>query len=1174
VDAGAVDAENPWPGLAAFREVDQELFHGRERETEELLRRVLRERLTVLFGLSGLGKTSLLQAGLFPRLRDEKVLPISIRLDYSDSRRPLTDQIRDALTRAAREDRVEAPAPRDGETLWELFHRQGAEFWSARNRLLTPLLVFDQFEEIFTLGRQDAGRAHETVLLIDELAALCEGVPPRQVRARLDANPEEIRQLDFNHHPYKVLFSLREDFLPDLEALRRQIASLAHNRMRLLGMHGENALQVVTQGGRRADGLPLIDSATAVRVVRFVASQDEEDVPLADLDVEPALLSFVCRELNNKRRFQGASQITADLLRGTRETIFVDFYERSVGDLDPQVRTFIEDRLLTKSGYRDSVALETALETPGLTSGVLTVLTDRRLLRIEDRGGQPRIELTHDVLTGTIRTSRDTRRQREDQAKAEVARLDAERRQREAQGKLRRSRLVIAALGLVLLGVLGVAWWAWSAQKKAREALASAEVERALHLLQENRSASALAYFADAVRIDPGNLPARTWLTDLLLRRAWLLPTKDLQNVDGVQGVRFSQDGQRVLVFDQTTAWIWETATGRRAGPIPLQHPRDAGLSRDGRLLFTLDREGDSRLWETKTGQPLGPVLPFGEVFSFQLSPDGQRVAVIRNDGTVDLHETRTGSVIHHLGLEGRRIMAVSFGPQDSVLVAVSRPFSWPKEPEEIIFWDTARMTTFSPPRSIGYDNLQQMLLIGQHPGSMKLGSGGKIALGKTGDLIVQVDLSLGNLMTTSVKGPESDTRILMLPADNKVSAFEVSEDGKFVVELAADHRVRVKSAWSSRGIFEPLEGIAEAHISPDGSSLVTASLEGDVRLWSIRLGRSEPDRLALDPATHHAEISPRKDISPDGKTAVTGSKNGTVQIWDLSDHSRPPKTLPHRGPLATVRFSPDGRFVVTAGGREVFLWQFPSGRLERTLRHGQDTYYAELSRDGEHIVTTTMDGAVWIWGLRTGRLLAGPLRPAQGQVSQIVISPDGERFAILLPRAPEARLWSLQAGEPLGDAISQKGATFWGSARFTADGQRLVIAGTEEALIWDIPLVPPREAGDLADLAEAVAGSVVDENGKLVTLLNMVPPLSNLRRRTADAPPGTSAGPSLIRWFLSDPWERTISPLSQVTVPVFIRLHLNQGTDKARREAEDAFPGHPLLSPKPGGENKSPSPS
>ncbi|HKH71175.1 MAG TPA: hypothetical protein VKA59_07470, partial [Vicinamibacterales bacterium] len=73
--------EEPWPGLLTFSEADRHHFRGRQTETEELHRLVMRERLTVFFGLSGLGKSSLLQAGLFPRMRQERVFPVYIRFD-------------------------------------------------------------------------------------------------------------------------------------------------------------------------------------------------------------------------------------------------------------------------------------------------------------------------------------------------------------------------------------------------------------------------------------------------------------------------------------------------------------------------------------------------------------------------------------------------------------------------------------------------------------------------------------------------------------------------------------------------------------------------------------------------------------------------------------------------------------------------------------------------------------------------------------------------------------------------------------------------------------------------------------------------------------------------------------------------------------------------------------
>src|SRR2546430_1525852 len=85
-----VDSQNPWPGLVAFTEELQEFFYGRAEEEDELLRRVERRGLTVLFGQSGLGKSSLLQAGLFPRLRAEGYLPVSIRPDHAVAAPPLS----------------------------------------------------------------------------------------------------------------------------------------------------------------------------------------------------------------------------------------------------------------------------------------------------------------------------------------------------------------------------------------------------------------------------------------------------------------------------------------------------------------------------------------------------------------------------------------------------------------------------------------------------------------------------------------------------------------------------------------------------------------------------------------------------------------------------------------------------------------------------------------------------------------------------------------------------------------------------------------------------------------------------------------------------------------------------------------------------------------------------
>ena len=107
--------------------------------------------------------------------------------------------------------------------------------------------------------------------------------------------------------------------------------------MRLTRMTGRQALEAVIAPGRE-----LVSPAVARQVVQFVAAvhpqeaatrngQDGAD-DLAGLEVEPSLLSLLCRELNNRRLSQGLAQITADLLAGSSKRILHDYYERCVGD--------------------------------------------------------------------------------------------------------------------------------------------------------------------------------------------------------------------------------------------------------------------------------------------------------------------------------------------------------------------------------------------------------------------------------------------------------------------------------------------------------------------------------------------------------------------------------------------------------------------------------------------------------------------------------------------------------------------------------------------------------------------------------------------------------------------------------------------------------------------------
>ena len=349
---------------------------------------------------------------------------------------------------------------------------------------LVPVLVFDQFEEIFTLG--ESGRTSPSHLFLTELSDLVENRPPTEIEQRIEADLEAAEQFEFGKDQYRILLSLREDYLPHLEDLRVSMPSLTQNRVRLNRMTDLQAVDAVL-----GPGGDLVSPSLAQEIVRFVsgANSKERNDGTARIEVEPSLLSLVCHELNNKRRVQGQKTITADLLAGSSDAILHDFYERCLADQGPAVRCFVEDQLLTDSGFRESIALERArkfLEQQGAPATAVDQLIDRRLLHVEERLNVRRVELTHDVLTGVVKSSRNIRLSREDKEKAEhlrelaeEQRRQAEERERRTRRALRKARMTAGAFGVLLVAALVAAGWAlWAHAEAKRETKRAVEAER------------------------------------------------------------------------------------------------------------------------------------------------------------------------------------------------------------------------------------------------------------------------------------------------------------------------------------------------------------------------------------------------------------------------------------------------------------------------------------------------------------------------------------------------------------------------------------------------------------------------------------------------------------------------------------------------------------------------
>src|SRR5436305_3761111 len=101
-----LDRDHPWPGLISFTEADHSFFFGREREVAELARVIRQKTVTVFFGKSGLGKSSILRAGVSPLLRESEFIPVYIRLNHDEAAPPLEDQVEIAIEETLAKEKI------------------------------------------------------------------------------------------------------------------------------------------------------------------------------------------------------------------------------------------------------------------------------------------------------------------------------------------------------------------------------------------------------------------------------------------------------------------------------------------------------------------------------------------------------------------------------------------------------------------------------------------------------------------------------------------------------------------------------------------------------------------------------------------------------------------------------------------------------------------------------------------------------------------------------------------------------------------------------------------------------------------------------------------------------------------------------------------------------------
>ena len=279
-------SQTRYPGAQPFADDDlsRKVFFGREQASIALTNQILANRLVVVYAKSGLGKSSLLNAGVAQRLRDEGYLPLIVRVNDIDHG-PFFSVL-EGIRAAAERQKVEYVAGR-ADSLWTFF--KTVEFWRG-DLMLTPVLILDQFEELFTLQGPEAGAA-----FIADLGYLVRGARPPSAAAT-DAEVSETPPA------LRIVLSLREDYLGFLEEAADRIPQILDHRFRLTPLSVEAAAEAMTgPAGINDEAFQTkpfrYDPKTVSTILHYVSQRRTKAVATAVASVEPFHLQLICQRV-------------------------------------------------------------------------------------------------------------------------------------------------------------------------------------------------------------------------------------------------------------------------------------------------------------------------------------------------------------------------------------------------------------------------------------------------------------------------------------------------------------------------------------------------------------------------------------------------------------------------------------------------------------------------------------------------------------------------------------------------------------------------------------------------------------------------------------------------------------------------------------------------------------
>jgi WD40 repeat protein len=492
----------------------------------------------------------------------------------------------------------------------------------------------------------------------------------------------------------------------------------------------------------------------------------------------------------------------------------------------------------------------------------------------------------------------------------------------------------------------------------------------------------------------------------------------------------FSPDGRRVVTATANTTRVWNAETG--AAIFVLQEG-ELALSSDGRRIVTSSAGHTARIWDANTGKAIAVLTGHkGEVFSAVFNPDGRRVITASEDTTGRIWDAETGKPIGVLAGHAGRITSVRFSPDGRRVVTAS-------DDKTVRVWDSGTSKTIA----------------------VLSGHTDKVAdaqFGPDGRRVLTISNCGRNYCnsedhTARVWDAETGAAIAVLKGheyDVETAAF--SPDGSRVLTASLDRTARIWAItpprYASRVLAGHTAAVGYATFSPDGKSVLTVSDDKTARVWDFETS------AVIAVLSGHKDRVRGGEFSPDGRRVLTGSEDKTARIWDLTTGKTTAILLDNGNEIHSARFSPDGLRVLTLSGHTgsgVFLgpktasiWDAQTGKTSAVLSSGQDDGIgmARFSPDGSRVLVISGKTAS-VWDAHTGNIRSWN---DEKLIRDAAFSPNGDRIATA---SSAAFIWDAASGESV--AVLSEHQDWVTSVAFSPDGLRLVTASADTtARIWD----------------------------------------------------------------------------------------------------------------------------